>query len=99
MDATSRKNYGYFNDVVSFDSTYNTNQYEYTFAPFTGVNHHMQSVLFGAGFLLHETEESYTWLFRSFLRAMGAVAPRVIITDECVRMKNAIEKTLPNTAH
>ncbi|XP_048571899.1 protein FAR-RED IMPAIRED RESPONSE 1-like isoform X1 [Triticum urartu] len=98
-DASSRKNYGHFSDVVSFDSTYNTNQYEYTFAPFTGVNHHMQSVFFGAGFLLHETEESYIWLFRPFLRAMGGIAPRVIITDECVRMKNAIGKILPNTTH
>ena len=98
-DASSRKNYGHFSDVVSFDSTYITNQYEYTFAPFTGVNHHMQSVFFGAGFLLHETEESYIWLFRSFLRAMCGIAPRVIITDECVRMKNAIEKILPNTTH
>ena len=59
----------------------------------------MQSVFFGAGFLLHETEESYIWLFRSFLRAMCGIAPRVIITDECVRMKNAIEKILPNTTH
>ncbi|XBI15953.1 hypothetical protein VPH35_058289 [Triticum aestivum] len=98
-DATSRKNYGHFNDVVSFDSTYNTNQYEYIFAPFTGVNHHMQSVFFGAGFLLHETADSYIWLFRAFLRAMSGIAPRLIITDECSKMRNAIKQTLPNTAH
>ncbi|KAM3276618.1 hypothetical protein ACQJBY_044809 [Aegilops geniculata] len=98
-DATSRKNYGHFNDVVSFDSTYSTNQYEYTFAPFTGVNHHMQSVFFGAGFLLHETTDSYNWLFRAFLRAMSGIAPRLIITDECSKMRNAIKQTLPNTAH
>ncbi|XP_044376455.1 protein FAR1-RELATED SEQUENCE 5 [Triticum aestivum] len=98
-DASSRKIYGHFNDVVSFDSTYNTNQYEYIFAPFTGVNHHMQSVFFGAGFLLHETTDSYAWLFTAFLRAMGGIAPRLIITDECLRMKNAIGKILRNTAH
>jgi hypothetical protein len=39
-DATSRKNYNHFGDVVSFDSTYTTNQYNMIFAPFTGVNHH-----------------------------------------------------------
>ena len=98
-DASSRKIYGHFNDVVSFDSTYNTNQYEYIFAPFTGVHHHMQSVFFGAGFLLHETRDSHAWLFTTFLRAMGGIAPRLIITDECLRMKNAIGKILPNTAH
>ncbi|XP_048555514.1 protein FAR-RED IMPAIRED RESPONSE 1-like [Triticum urartu] len=98
-DATSRKNYGHFNDVLSFDSTYSTNQYEYTFAPFTGVNHHMQSVFFGAGFLLHETKESYVWLFKAFLKAMGGIAPTVIITDECIRMRNAIAEILPNSKH
>uniref|UniRef100_A0ACD6ABV5 Uncharacterized protein n=1 Tax=Avena sativa TaxID=4498 RepID=A0ACD6ABV5_AVESA len=41
-DATSRKNYKHVGHVVSFDSTYTTNQYM-IFAPFTGVNHHLQS--------------------------------------------------------
>ena len=41
----------------------------------------------------------YAWLFMAFLRAMGGIAPRLIITDECLRMKNAIGKILPNTAH
>ena len=52
-DATSRKNY------VSFDSTYTTNRHDMIFAPFTGVNHHLQSVFFGAAFLLNEKKESY----------------------------------------
>jgi hypothetical protein len=33
-DATSRKNYRHFGDVVSFDATYSTNQYDMKFAPF-----------------------------------------------------------------
>ena len=37
-DATSRKNYSHFGDLVSFDATYSTNQYNMIFAPFTGVN-------------------------------------------------------------
>jgi hypothetical protein len=45
-DATSRKNYSYFGDLVSFDSTYSTNQYDMKLTPFTGVNHHIQSVFF-----------------------------------------------------
>jgi hypothetical protein len=34
-DATSRKNYSHFGDLVSFDATYSTNQYNMIFAPFT----------------------------------------------------------------
>ncbi|KAK1686970.1 hypothetical protein QYE76_047818 [Lolium multiflorum] len=85
-DATSRKNYKHFPDVLSFDSTYSTNQYDMVFAPFTGINHHMQSVFFAAGFLADETIEEYTWMFQAFLRAMGGIAPRLIITDECARI-------------
>jgi hypothetical protein len=98
-DATSRKNYSHFHDVLSFDSTYSTNQYNYIFAPFTGINHHMQSVFLGGGFLLNEATEDYKWLFEAFLKSMGGVAPGVIITDESGSMRNAIEAILPNTVH
>jgi hypothetical protein len=33
-DATSRNNYKYFGDLISFDSTYSTNQYNMIFAFF-----------------------------------------------------------------
>jgi hypothetical protein len=98
-NAISRKNYSHFGDLVSFDATYSTNQYNMIFAPFTGVNHHMQSVLFGAAFLANEKIESYEWLFRTFLSAMGRKAPRLIITDEDASMKSAIRTILPNTTH
>ncbi|KAM0853034.1 hypothetical protein ACQ4PT_051350 [Festuca glaucescens] len=98
-DPTSRKNYSHFHDVLSFDSTYSTNQYSYIFAPFTGINHHMQSVFLGGGFLLNEATEDYIWLFEAFLKSMGSFAPGVIITNESGSMRNAIEAILPNTVH
>jgi hypothetical protein len=64
------KNYSYFGGLLSFDSTYSTNQYDMIFAFFTGVNHHLQSVLFGVVFLLNERIESYEWLFQTFLHVM-----------------------------
>ena len=45
------------------------------FTPFTGVNHHKANVLFGATLLSNEKIESYTWLFKTFLNAMGGVEP------------------------
>ncbi|KAJ1255204.1 hypothetical protein BS78_K279700 [Paspalum vaginatum] len=98
-DATSRKNYKLFGDVVSLDSTYTTNQYNMIFVPFTGVNHHLQSVFLGAAFLANEKIESYVWLFKTFLKEMGGAAPHLIITDEDVSMKAAISQILPETAH
>ena len=52
-------NYGVFGDVISVDATYTTNQYNMKFVPFTGVNHHLQSVFCGAAFLEDEKIESY----------------------------------------
>jgi hypothetical protein len=89
-DATSRKNYKHFGDVVSLDSTSTTNQYNMIFVPITGVNHHLQSVFLGAPFLANEKIESYVWLFKTFLKAMGGVPPHLIITDEDASMKAAI---------
>jgi hypothetical protein len=86
-DATYRKNYSHFGDVVSIDATYSTNQHNMKFCPFTCINHHMQSVFLGGAFIVNEKIESYEWLFRTFLSAMGGKAPRLIITDEDASMK------------
>ncbi|KAG2595886.1 hypothetical protein PVAP13_5KG116587 [Panicum virgatum] len=77
-DATCRKNYTVFDDVISVDSTYSTNQYNMKFVPFTRVNHHLQS---------------------TFLKAVGGVAPHLIITDEDASMKAAIAQILPEIVH
>jgi hypothetical protein len=89
-DAMSRKNYKLFGDVVSLDSTYTTNQYNMIFVPFTRVNQHLQCVFLGAAFLSNQKIESYAWLFKTFLKAMGGAAPHLIITDEDASMKAAI---------
>nr|XP_017227952.1 PREDICTED: protein FAR1-RELATED SEQUENCE 5-like [Daucus carota subsp. sativus] len=69
------------------------------FVPFTGVNHHYQSILFGFALIRDETEESYLWVFKSWLEAMGNVAPQTIITDQDIAIGNTIAEVLPNTIH
>ena len=69
------------------------------FVPFTGVNHHLQCVFLGAAFLADEKIESFIWLFATFLKSMGGVAPHLITTDEDASMKAAIAQILPYTAH
>ena len=60
VDPTCRKNFSHFGDLLSFDSTYNTNHYNMIFTPFMGVNHHKSGVLFGAALLSNETTKTYT---------------------------------------
>ncbi|KAK1583966.1 hypothetical protein Q3G72_028692 [Acer saccharum] len=57
-DPRSRTAYQYFGDVVTFDTTYLTNRYGMSFAPFVSVNHHGQSILLGAGLISSEDTET-----------------------------------------
>ncbi|XP_028099318.1 protein FAR-RED IMPAIRED RESPONSE 1-like [Camellia sinensis] len=86
-DARSRAAYKAFGDVVTFDTTYLTNKYDMPFAPFVGVNHHGQSILFGCGLLCNENTETFVWLFRAWLSCMSDTPPNAIITDQCKAMQ------------
>ncbi|WCJ23459.1 FAR1-related sequence 5 [Euphorbia peplus] len=98
-DGGCMHDYDSFGDVVIFDTTFRTNRYNLVCAPFVGVNHHWQNVMFGCAFLLNEKTESFKWLFTSFLESMGGKAPKTIFTDEDQAMANAIEEVFPNTSH
>ncbi|KAB5516444.1 hypothetical protein DKX38_027092 [Salix brachista] len=94
VDTRSRIVYDCFSDVVAFDTTYQANQYKMPFAPYAGVNHHKQSVLFGCALLADETESSFIWLFTTWLEAMLG-QPGLIITDYDSAMTRAIESFFP----
>ncbi|GJU53728.1 FAR-RED impaired response 1-like protein isoform X1 [Tanacetum coccineum] len=98
-DARSRAVYESFGDVVTFDSTYLTNKYSMPFAPFVGVNHHGQSILFGCGLISGEDAETYVWLFKSWLACMDGHAPKSIITDQCRSMQAAVAQIFPESYH
>lgn len=70
--------------------------YDMPFAPFVGVNHHGETLLFGYALLLHEDIESFKWLFQTWLACMGGIPPKSIITDQDAAMRKAIHDTLPN---
>ena len=52
------------------------------FAPFVGVHHRGQSVLFGCGLICSEDTKTFIWLFESWLTCMKGRAPDAIITDQ-----------------
>ncbi|XP_009412131.2 protein FAR1-RELATED SEQUENCE 5 [Musa acuminata AAA Group] len=98
-DARSINDYAYFGDSVLFDTTYRTSRFDIPFAPFIGVNHHKQIVIFGAALLLDESIESFIWLFRTFMAAMSGRQPKTIFTDRCAEMSKVITMTFPDTCH
>ncbi|CAN6485322.1 unnamed protein product [Victoria cruziana] len=99
IDGRSRNSYSYFCDVVTFDSSYKKNKYGISFAPFVGVNHHLQTVLLGCGLLFEENEKAFKWLFRQWLQAVKGKAPLTIITNHAFPIERAVEKCFPTTRH
>lgn len=98
-DFRSRNDVLTFGDVLVFDVTYKTNNLMMPFAPFIGVNHHRQTILFGCALLTDEKEESFTWVFQQWLKCMFNKAPLVIITDMDQAMFNAIKVVFPKSQH
>ncbi|XP_074346551.1 protein FAR1-RELATED SEQUENCE 5-like [Apium graveolens] len=79
-----------FGDVMAFDTTYRTNRYAMPFFPFTGVNHHYQSVIFGFLLMRDEHASTFEWILRTWLKGVGNKPPLTIITDQDQAMASAI---------
>ncbi|XP_042946090.1 protein FAR-RED IMPAIRED RESPONSE 1-like [Carya illinoinensis] len=73
--------------------------YGMPFAHFVGVNHHGQSILFGAGLISSEDTDTFVWLFETWLKCMDEKAPNAIIIDQDRAMKNAIARVFLKTRH
>ena len=83
--------------MIVFDTTYKTNHLNLPFAPFTGVNHHRQSILFGCALLADEQRDTFVWLFNKW--CMHGVAPKLIITDQDAQIGNVIKMVFSTTRH
>ena len=75
------------------------NRYNMVFTPFTGVDHHKSCITFAAGFIAKEDTESFEWLFKTFLKAMGNNEPNCLITDQDPAMKIAVSKVFQKSEH
>ncbi|KAL3828652.1 hypothetical protein ACJIZ3_017454 [Penstemon smallii] len=98
-DARSRTAYNHFGDAVVLDTRYRVNQCRVPYAPFTGVNHHGHTILFGCALLLDESEATFVWLFKTFLAAMNDRAPVSLTTDKDRVIQAAVTQVFPQIRH
>ncbi|XP_074334932.1 protein FAR1-RELATED SEQUENCE 5-like [Apium graveolens] len=97
VDPWSLLAYKNFGDVVAFDTIYRINRYAMPFVPFTGVNHHYQSVLFEFALMLDELKTTFEGVLGTWLEVIEGKAPLAIITDQDQAMAGEIQSQLPNT--
>ncbi|XP_042465581.1 protein FAR1-RELATED SEQUENCE 5-like [Zingiber officinale] len=98
-DAKMKADFDNFEDVVCFDTTYRKNNEGRPIALFVGVNHHKQSIIFGAALLYDETSLTFEWLFDTFTKAMCEKKPITIRTDQDAVMAKALTSRWPETHH
>lgn len=98
-DGRSRFSCSQFGDAIVFDTSFRKSNYLVPFASFVGVNHHKQPVLLACALIANISEESFTWLFQTWLRAMSGCRPKCIIADQDVAIQQAIMKVFPRTHH
>lgn len=99
VDAKGRHDYNNFCDVVFFDTFYVANKYKIPLVPIAGVNSHFQYILLGCALVGEETTSTFVWLMRTWLKAVGGQAPRVIITDQEKFLKEAVADVFPDARH
>ena len=98
-DAKMIIDYAHFGDVVTFDTTFGTNKEYRPFGVFLGLNQFRETTIFGAVILFDETEDSFTWLFETFLAAHNGRQPRTIFTDQDAAMGKAVKKVFTESYH
>ncbi|XP_039787002.1 protein FAR1-RELATED SEQUENCE 5-like [Panicum virgatum] len=78
--ASQQGDYADYSGVVTFDTTYRTNQYSMPLAMFVGFNNKLQNVVFGQALLRDERADTFDWLFRQFRACMVGKDPVGIFT-------------------
>jgi zinc finger SWIM domain-containing protein 3 len=58
-----------------------------------------ETTIFAAAILFDETEDSFTWLFETFLAAHNGKQPRTIYTDQDAAMEKAIKNVFTESYH
>lgn len=98
-DSKSIMDFVHFGDVVCLDSGYAWQGYGRPLALFTGLNHHKQTVIFGAALLYDESTEAFRWLFDTFKMAMNGTQPKTLLTDRSAAISEAVAASWAATAH
>ncbi|CAD5178063.1 protein FAR1-RELATED SEQUENCE 11 isoform X2 [Musa acuminata AAA Group] len=97
--ASSVQSYEIFGDAVVFDTTHRLTAFDTPLGIWVGMNNYGMPCFFGCVLLQEENVQSFTWALKVFLNFMNGKAPRTILTDQNMCLKEAIAIEMPNTKH
>lgn len=98
-DGQSQMDFEVFGDVLAFSAMYSKNKYKCSVVLFSRVNNHNQTIIFAAGFIANEVEETYVWLLKQFSNVMKRKSPDVVVIDGDMTMRNAIRRVFTIAHH
>uniref|UniRef100_A0A0A9BNI3 Protein FAR1-RELATED SEQUENCE n=1 Tax=Arundo donax TaxID=35708 RepID=A0A0A9BNI3_ARUDO len=98
-DAKVRTSYYYFGDAVTLETSFVDNEDFLPLVMLMGINHHLQSIMFGCALLTDCTEASYIWLLQNWITAMGSHHPTSLTTCYNEAISSAVAKVFPQTHH
>lgn len=73
-----------YGDVVTFDTTYRTNQYSMPLALFVGFNNQLQNIVFAQALIRDERADTFEWVFNQFQSCMSGKDPTIIFTGMAI---------------
>lgn len=97
--ASSIRLYDAFGDVVIFDTNHRLDTYDMLLGIWIGINNHGKTCFFGCALLRDESIQSFSWALKTFIGFMNKKAPRAILTDQNMWLKEALATELPETKH
>ncbi|XP_077224389.1 FAR1-related sequence 11 isoform X2 [Tasmannia lanceolata] len=97
--ASSVQAYEVFGDAIVFDTTHRLTAFDLPLGIWVGVNNYGMPCFFGCVLLREENVRSFSWALKAFLGFMNRRAPRTILTDQNVCLKDAIAIEMPSTKH
>ncbi|PIA40297.1 hypothetical protein AQUCO_02500175v1 [Aquilegia coerulea] len=97
--ASSTQLYEDYGDAVVFDTTHRLDAYDMLFGIWVGVDNHGMNCFFGCVLLKDESMDSFSWALKTFLGFMKGKAPKTILTDQNMWLKDAVSIELPITKH
>src|SRR3954447_3725411 len=98
MSPTQRDLYTKYNDIMIFDTTYNTNRFQMMLCVIAVIDNNFRTRIVACAVIEDESLNTYQWILNNILTETD-ISPEVIYTDSDPSMIRSINDIFPNAHH